>query len=85
MLWNEEHCLDIALGQRSILLNIIYDVYAEELSFPSIYYGVGRQFKDSVSVTPYMMATSETRRSLPRRYTPALTLYGHEDITKPQR
>jgi hypothetical protein len=63
ILWNEEHCLDIAPGHRSIPLNIIYDVYAEELSFPSIYYGVGRQFSDSVSVIPYMMVTSEARRS----------------------
>jgi hypothetical protein len=48
-LLNEEHCLDIASGQRSIPLNIIYNIYAE-LLFPSIYYDVGRQFKDSVSV-----------------------------------
>ncbi|GFU86287.1 helitron_like_N domain-containing protein [Trichonephila clavipes] len=38
MLWNEEHCLDIAPVQHSTPLNIIYDVYAEELSFPLIYY-----------------------------------------------
>jgi hypothetical protein len=31
MIWNEENCLDIAPGQHSIALNIIYDVYAEEL------------------------------------------------------
>jgi hypothetical protein len=28
---NEENCLDIAPGQHSIPLNIIYVVYAEEL------------------------------------------------------
>jgi hypothetical protein len=48
MRWNEEHCLDIAPSQRSIPLNIIYDVYAEKLSFPSIYYGVSRRFKNCV-------------------------------------
>jgi hypothetical protein len=36
MLWNEEHCLDIAPGQRRIPENIIYDAHAEELSFPAI-------------------------------------------------
>jgi hypothetical protein len=75
MLWNKEHCLDIAPGQRSIPLNIIYDDYAEALSFPTICYGVGRQFKDSVSVTPYMMVTSETRRSDRRGVTPQHILY----------
>jgi hypothetical protein len=30
MLWNEEHCLDIAPGQRRIPENIIYDTHAEE-------------------------------------------------------
>jgi hypothetical protein len=74
MPWNEEHCLDIAPGQRSIPLKIIY-VYADELSFPSIYYGVGRQFRDSVSVTPYVMATSETRRCDRRGVTPQHILY----------
>jgi hypothetical protein len=63
MLWNEEHWLDTASGQRLIPLNTIYNVYADELPFPSIYYGVGRQFKDSISMTPYMLATSETRRT----------------------
>jgi hypothetical protein len=74
MLWNEKHCLDIAPGQRSSPLNIICDAYAEELS-PSIYYGVGRQSKDSVSVTPYMMATNETKRSDRRGVAPQHILY----------
>jgi hypothetical protein len=30
MLWNEEHCLDIAPEQRRISENIIYDTHAEE-------------------------------------------------------
>jgi hypothetical protein len=32
-LWNEDHCLNIAPGQHSHPLNIIYDLHAEELSF----------------------------------------------------
>lgn len=70
MLWNEEHCLDIAPGQQSTPLNIIYDVYAEELSFPLIYYGTGRQFNSDVRVTPFMIATNEIRRSDRRGVTP---------------
>jgi hypothetical protein len=62
MHWNEEHCLGIAPGQRSIPLNIVYDIYSEELSFQSITVWTDSS-KTSVSVTLYMMATSETRRS----------------------
>jgi hypothetical protein len=40
-------------------MNIIYDKYAVELSFPSIYYGHPRPFSMSISVTPYRIATSE--------------------------
>jgi hypothetical protein len=40
-------------------MNIIYDKYAEELSFPSIYYGHPRTLSMNISVTPYMIATSE--------------------------
>lgn len=75
MLWNEENCLDIAPGQHSTPLNIIYDVYAEELSFPAIYYGTGRQFNLDVRVTPFMIATSEIRRSDRRGVTPEHILY----------
>ncbi|GFU18529.1 uncharacterized protein TNCV_4175361 [Trichonephila clavipes] len=70
LLWNEEQCLDIALGQNSSPINIIYDVHGEELSFPQIYYGVPRQFDLNVRVTPYMMATSELRHTDLRGATP---------------
>jgi hypothetical protein len=70
MLWNEEHCLDVASSQHSTPLNIIYDVYAEELTFPAINYGDGMQFNLDVRVTPFMMATSEIRRSNRRGVTP---------------
>ncbi|CAD7087755.1 unnamed protein product [Hermetia illucens] len=70
MLWNEEHCLHVVPGQHSMALNIIYDVYAEKLSFPLIYYGTGRQFNSDVPVTPLMIATSEIGRSNRRGVTP---------------
>ncbi|GFV35194.1 uncharacterized protein TNCV_619911 [Trichonephila clavipes] len=75
LLWNEEQCLDIAPGQNSSPINIIYDVHGEELSFPQIYYGVPRQFDLNVRVTPYMMATSEIRRTDRRGATPDHVLY----------
>jgi hypothetical protein len=75
MIWNEENCSDIAPGQHSVQLNIIHDVYAEDLSFPSIYYGVDKQFKPGVSVTPYMMAASKIRRIDRREVTPDHVLY----------
>jgi hypothetical protein len=37
LLWNEDKYLEISPGQNSKPLSIIYDEYAEELSFPSIY------------------------------------------------
>lgn len=75
MMWNQEDCLNIAPGHRATPLNIIYDRHAEELSFPSIYYGNPRRFHMGVSVTPYMMATSEIRRSDRRGATPQKILY----------
>ncbi|GFV00019.1 ATP-dependent DNA helicase [Trichonephila clavipes] len=75
LLWNEEQCLDIAPGQNSSPINIIYDVHGEELSFPQIYYGVPRQFDLNVRVTPYMMATSEIRCTDRRGATPDHVLY----------
>ncbi|GFT66193.1 helitron_like_N domain-containing protein [Trichonephila clavipes] len=53
----------------------MYDVHGEELSFPQIYYGVPRQFDLNVRVTPYMMATSEIRRTDRRGATPDHVLY----------
>ncbi|GFX54822.1 ATP-dependent DNA helicase [Trichonephila clavipes] len=75
LLWNEEQCLDIAPGQNSSPINIIYDVHGKELSFPQIYYGMPRQFNLNVRVTPYMMATSEIRRTDRRGATPDHVLY----------
>jgi hypothetical protein len=75
LLWNENHCLDIASGQHSTPMNIIYDKYAKELSFPSIYYGHPHTFSMNISVTPYMIATSEIHRRNRRGVTPQHILY----------
>jgi hypothetical protein len=75
LLWNEDKYLKISPGQRNKPLSIIYDEHAEELSFPSIYLGQARTFKTSVKVTPFMMATSKTRRKGRRRVTPQHIFY----------
>ncbi|XP_044581138.1 uncharacterized protein LOC123262784 isoform X2 [Cotesia glomerata] len=71
VMWNEEDCLNNALGHQEI----IYDRHAEELSFPSIYFGEPRQFNMGISVTPYMIASSEIRRRDRRGATPQKILY----------
>ena len=38
-MWNEDECLTIAPAQNKVLVNVIFDKYAEELSFPHIYFG----------------------------------------------
>jgi hypothetical protein len=75
MLWNEEHCLGIAPGQLRIQENVIYETHAEELSFPAIYFGVGRWIRDGVRATPYTMRMSEICRSDRRGVTPQHVLY----------
>ena len=62
--------MQIAPGQHKVPLSIIYDEHAEELSFPQIYYGVGREFCSSRPPMPYMIATSEIRRRDRRGVTP---------------
>lgn len=75
LLWNEEHVLEIAPAQGKSPLNIISDEFAEELSFPQIYYGVGRMYNPNIRVTPYMIANSEIRRKDRRGVTPEHILY----------
>ncbi|CAH0404007.1 unnamed protein product [Chilo suppressalis] len=67
MMWNEEF--------QATPLNNIDDRHAEELSFPSIYFGEPRRFNRRVLVTPYMVAASEIRRSDRRGATPQKILY----------
>lgn len=75
LLWNEDKCLEIAPAQNKVPLSIIYDVDAEELSFPEIYLGHPRIFNPEVRVTPFMMATSEIRRCDRRGAKPQHILY----------
>ena len=76
LMWDESKVLNIAPGERERPLSLLYDVHAEELSFPTIYYGQPRTFPfSSAKVTPYMMTTSELRRSDRRGVSPHHVLY----------
>ncbi|GFT09537.1 helitron_like_N domain-containing protein [Trichonephila clavipes] len=55
--------LTIAPGEGNVPVSLLFDEHAEELSFPQIYLGQFRTFRDGVNVTSFMMATSELRRS----------------------
>ena len=67
--------MQIAPGQHKVPLNIIYDEHAEGISFPQIYYGMGREFRSLRPPTPYMIASSEIRRRDRRGVTPDHVLY----------
>ncbi|CAH1119807.1 unnamed protein product [Phaedon cochleariae] len=69
LMWNEDFYLRIAPE------SLLFDEHAEELSFPGIYLGHFRNFRDGVTVTPFMMATSELRRVDRRGVTPHHLLY----------
>lgn len=60
MFWSEESILNLAPGQNAQPLALTFDGDAEELSFPTIYFGQRRIF--TTQVTPYTIATSEIRR-----------------------
>ena len=66
LMLNERQSSHIAPGQHNSPASLLFDKYAGELSFPSIYYGVAREIRSSdgssVRATPYSMATSEIRR-----------------------
>ncbi|CAH4023153.1 unnamed protein product [Pieris brassicae] len=75
MMWNEEDCLHIAPGHQAKHLDVINDRHAEELTFPSIYFGEPRRFNMGVSVSHSMMANIEIRRRDRRGATPQKILY----------
>lgn len=54
---------------------MLFNEFAEDLSFPTIYLGHFRTFKEDISVTLFMMATSELRRAERRGVTPYHLLY----------
>ncbi|KAL1399892.1 hypothetical protein pipiens_000176, partial [Culex pipiens pipiens] len=83
-------CLNIAPAQNRTPTSIVYDEYAEEMSFPGIYGGHPRKYRKGVRVTPYHKATSETRRRDRRGAKPTHILYmavkimrlrAHEGVT----
>ena len=73
--WNDDQYLQLAPGQNNVPHSLLFDEHAEELSFPSIYLGQFRNFNENVKVTPFMMASSELRRSDRRAVTPYHLLY----------
>lgn len=75
LLWSEDRYLNLAPGANSIPKSILFDTFAEELSFPTIYLGQLRKFKDDLTVTPFMIATSEIRRKDRRGVRPDHLLY----------
>lgn len=75
LVWNEEKYLRLAPGQHNIPQSLLFDEHAEELSFPSIYMGHFRKFRDTVKATPFMMASSELRRKDRRGVDPYHLLY----------
>lgn len=75
LLWNEDKYLQLASGEKSVPYSLFFDEHAEELSFPSIYLGEFRKFREGIYATPFRMATSELRRIDRRGVTPHHLLY----------
>lgn len=75
LLWNDDYFLSIAPGEYKRPISIPMDEHAEELSFPTIYGGQFRTYRDGVTVTPFMQATSELRRTDRRATDPQHLLY----------
>lgn len=70
-----QHCTRMFIVQKPTPMNIIYNFFAEELLFPSIYYGVAHLFKQDLNKTAYMMSTSEIRWNNHYRIIPQHVLY----------
>ncbi|XP_039970108.1 uncharacterized protein LOC120782016, partial [Bactrocera tryoni] len=75
LLWNDDYFLSIAPAEYNRPVSILMDEHAEELSFPTIYGGQFRTYRDGVIVTPFMQATSELRRTDRRATDPQHLLY----------
>ena len=75
LLWNEDRFLHLAPGEKSVPLSLLFDEHAEELSFPTIYGAQFRTYKEGITVTPFMQATSEIRRTDQRGIDPQHLLY----------
>lgn len=57
---NEDKFLHISPGENKAPLSLLFDAYAEELSFPTIYGGQFRTFREGINVTPFMQATGSS-------------------------
>ncbi|GBP34313.1 hypothetical protein EVAR_7364_1 [Eumeta japonica] len=75
LLWDEDKYLGLAPGENQIPKSLLFDEYAKELSFPGIYLGHIRTFRQKISVTPFQMATTEIRRTDRRGVNPHHLLY----------
>ncbi|GFY51729.1 ATP-dependent DNA helicase [Trichonephila inaurata madagascariensis] len=75
LIWGENQYLCLALGENTLPKCILFDEHCEELSFPLIYLGQFRTFKEEIKVTPFMMVTSKLRRTDRRGVTPTHLLY----------
>lgn len=74
-MWNDKIYSRMASGEANDPVSLLFDERAEKLSFPQIYLGQFITFRDGLTVTPFMMATSELRRSDRRGVTPQHLLY----------
>lgn len=81
LLWNYDYFLSLAPGEDKPV-SILMDKHAEELSFPTIYGGQFRTYRDGVTVTPFIQATSELRRTDRRATDPQHLLYIAAKIMK---
>ena len=63
LLWNDDKYLRSAPGEKNVPHSLLFDEHAEELSFLTIYLGQFTEFKEGLHVTPFMMASTELRRS----------------------
>ncbi|XP_015110819.1 uncharacterized protein LOC107037017 [Diachasma alloeum] len=75
LLWNVDKYLQDAPSDVDVPYNTLFDDHAEELSFPGIYLGQYRIFKDGFRVTPFSIVSSELRRADRRGVTPQHLLY----------
>ncbi|XP_011302899.1 uncharacterized protein [Fopius arisanus] len=75
LLWNIDKYLNKNDKEGEDADRRLYDGNAEELSFPCIYFGQPRVFKEGLKVTPSMIISSELTRADRRGVTPDHLLY----------
>ncbi|GFY59258.1 ATP-dependent DNA helicase [Trichonephila inaurata madagascariensis] len=84
LMWNKKKYLQITPGEKKIFHTVCFLMSTHRISFPSIYLGRFRKFRERVNarVTPYMIATSELRRSDRGAVTPYHVLYVATEIMR---